>query len=70
MFKIILSEKAVRESRKLRIESEIILSKFDFIFLFNKKIKKINKFHRKNKRIYIITFFDSINNKNVYRVNY
>lgn len=70
MFKIILSEKAVRESRKLRIESEVILSKFDFIFLFNKKIKKINKFHRNNKRIYIITFFDNIKNKNVYRVNY
>lgn len=70
MFHIILSEKAIKDNKKLKIESEIILSKSDFVFLFNKKIKKINKCYTKYKRIYIVTFKDNVNNKNIYRINY
>ena len=38
MFKIILSEKAIKDNKKIRVESEVILTKLDFGFLFNKKI--------------------------------
>ena len=70
MLHIILSEKAIKDSKKLKIQSEVILSKYDFDFLFNRKIKKINKLYKMKKRIYIITFYNQINNSNVYRINY
>jgi hypothetical protein len=70
MFKIILSEKAIKDNKKIRVESEVILTKLDFGFLFNKKIKKVNKCYKKNKRIYIITFNNNVKNRNIYRLNY
>ena len=71
MFKIRSTEKALNSDKKLLVESKVILYKSDFIFLFNRKIKKVNKLNRNNKRIYIVTFYKSINNnKNIYKLNY
>jgi len=70
MFKIVLTEKSTKDNKKIRIESNVILYKSDFAFLFNRKITKINKIHRKNKRIYIVTFNGELGNSNIYRINY
>lgn len=70
MFKVILSEKSIKDPKKLRVESSVVLTKNDFLFIFNKRIKKVNKLIRKNRCIYIVTFFEKIINENVYRIDF
>lgn len=70
MFKIILSEKTIKNKRKLWLESKVFLYKKDFNFLFNKMAQKVNKLHRGKKRIYIVTFESNVNNNLIYKLNY
>lgn len=62
LFKLIVTEKSIKKPNKLLFETNIKLKKEDFIFLLNKKLKKIN---RKKNKIYILTLDKYINNNNL-----
>ncbi len=67
--KIKQSEKSLSKKNKITIKSPLILTKQDFIFIFNKKIKKINKLRKGNTYFTIITFWKNIYNNNIYKID-
>lgn len=70
MFKIRITEKALKNKKKLFVESKLDLTKKDFLFIFNKNIIKINKQKNDKSNIFILTFKKPLNNEEIYFLNF